>query len=162
MRTRAAGPPMPPPQPQPRTDTPAGMTGTDPTRPPRPTAVACAESGRRMHEMGITSGILASAVDAAEAEGATRINSVTVSIGDLTEIVEDALLFAWEALTPGTIAEGSTLVVVHVSPKSRCLQCKAEFEHDKWDMLCPECGSFLIEQISGRELRIDSIDVDLE
>ena len=113
-----------------------------------------------MHEMGITSGILASAVEAAETEGATRINSVTVSIGDLTEIVEDALQFAWEALTPGTMAEGSKLIVVHVSPKSRCVQCGIEFEHDKWDMTCPECESFLIEQIAGRELRIDSIDID--
>ena len=67
-----------------------------------------------MHEMGITSGILASVVEAAEAEGATRINEVDISIGDLTEIVEDALQFAWEALTPGTMAEGSTLVVTHV------------------------------------------------
>jgi hydrogenase nickel incorporation protein HypA/HybF len=113
-----------------------------------------------MHEMGITSGILASVVDAAEAEGATRINSVTVSIGDLTEIVEDALQFAWEALTPGTMAEGSELIVVHVPAKSRCVKCKAEFEHTKYEMLCPECDCFLIEQITGRELRIDSLDVD--
>ena len=115
-----------------------------------------------MHEMGITSGILASAVEAAEAEGATHINSVTVSIGDLTEIVEDALQFAWEALTPGTLAEGGTLIVVHVHPKSRCVQCGTEFEHDKYDLLCPACNSFLIEQISGRELRIDTMDVDLD
>jgi len=113
-----------------------------------------------MHEMGITNGILASAVEAAEAEGATRINSVTVSIGDLTDIVEDALQFAWEALTPGTMAEGGVLIVVHVPATSRCLQCGAEFEHDKWNMLCPKCESFLVEPITGRELRIDSMDVD--
>ena len=113
-----------------------------------------------MHEMGITSGILASAVEAAQAEGATHINSVTVSIGDLTEIVEDALQFAWEALTPGTMAEGSMLIVVHVPPKSRCKQCGEEFEHDKWNMLCPKCDSFLVEPITGHELRIDSLDVD--
>ena len=115
-----------------------------------------------MHEMGITSGILASAIDAAEAEHATHINSVTVSIGDLTEIVEDALQFAWQALTPGTLAEGGELIVVHVPPKSRCVQCKCEFSHDKYDMLCPECNSFLIEQISGRELRIDTMDIDVD
>ena len=113
-----------------------------------------------MHEMGITSGILASAIDAAEAEGATKINSVTVSIGDLTEIVPDSLQFAWEALTPGTMAEGGTLIVLSITPKARCLQCGNEFEHDKYNLLCTECESFLCEPIAGRELRIDSIDID--
>lgn len=113
-----------------------------------------------MHEMGITAAILATAVEAAEAEGATHINSVTVSVGDLTEIVEDALHFAWEALTPGTMAEGATLTVAHVAPTSRCLQCGTEFEHDKWDMTCTKCGGFLVEPITGRELQIDCLDVD--
>ncbi len=113
-----------------------------------------------MHEMGITAGILAAATEAAEAEEASRINEVDISVGDLTEIVEDALQFAWEALTPGTIAEGSTLVVKHVPAKSRCLQCGTEFEHDKFDLTCPKCEAFMIENLTGRELQIDSIDVD--
>jgi hydrogenase nickel incorporation protein HypA/HybF len=113
-----------------------------------------------MHEMGITSGILASAIEAAEAEGATRINEVDISIGDLTEIVEDALQFAWEALSPGTMAEGSKLVVNHIPARSRCMQCDKEFEHDKYDLTCPTCDAFMIESLTGRELRIDSIDVD--
>ena len=113
-----------------------------------------------MHEMGITAGIIAAAVEAAEAEGATHINSVTISIGDLTEIVEDALQFAWEALTPETIAEGSTLIVEHVPGRSKCRQCDEEYEHDKYDLLCPKCGSYFIEPITGRELLINSIDVD--
>jgi hydrogenase nickel incorporation protein HypA/HybF len=113
-----------------------------------------------MHEMGITSGIIASVVEAAEAEGATRINEVDISIGDLTEIVEDALQFAWEALTPGTMAEGSKLVVTHIPAKSRCMQCSHEFEHDKYDLTCPKCDAFMVENLTGRELRIDSIDID--
>ena len=28
-------------------------------------------------------------------------------------------------------------------------------------MLCPECGSFATELIAGRELQIDSIEVDI-
>jgi hydrogenase nickel incorporation protein HypA/HybF len=110
--------------------------------------------------MGITSGIIASVVEAAEAEGATRINEVDISVGDLTEIVEDALQFAWEALTPGTMAEGSTLIVHHIPATSRCMQCSHEFEHDKYDLTCPECTSFMVENLTGRELKIDSIDID--
>lgn len=110
--------------------------------------------------MGITAGILSACVEAAEKEGATRINEIRISVGDMTEVVEDALQFAFEALREGTMAEGATLVVNHVSPKSRCGQCGNEFAHDKWDLTCPQCQSFFCEVIEGRELRIDSIDID--
>ena len=48
-----------------------------------------------------------------------------------------------------------------VRPKSRCLECGAEFEHDRFHLLCPECGGFATELIAGRELQIDSIEVDI-
>lgn len=113
-----------------------------------------------MHEMGITASILGTAVEAAEEQGAKRINSIHVTIGELTDIVPDALQFAFEALRQGTIAEEATLVVERLGAKSRCGQCGKEFEHGKFDLTCPECDSFLCEVLQGRELRIDSIDID--
>ena len=113
-----------------------------------------------MHEMGITQGIISSAVEAAEGEGATKINEIDISVGELTEIVEDALQFAFEALRTGTMASEATLVVTHVPARSKCMMCATEFTHDKYDMTCPKCESFMIETLTGRELRIDSIDID--
>lgn len=113
-----------------------------------------------MHEMGITEGILAAAIEAAEQEGGARINEVRVTIGELTEIVEDALQFAFEALRAGTIAEGATLVVAHLGARSRCPACGTEFDHGRFDSQCPQCDNPFCEPIQGRELRIDSIDYD--
>ena len=113
-----------------------------------------------MHEMGIVSSILTSAEEAATREGATRITEIRITVGELTEIVDFALQFAFEALTPGTIAEGATLTVTRLGAKSRCLECQTEYEHDRFEMLCPECGSFACELLTGRELEIDSIEVD--
>lgn len=115
-----------------------------------------------MHEMGITQGILASVIEAAEKEHATRINEVRISVGDLTEIQEFALQFAFETLRQDTIASGAELVVNHVAPKSHCGACGEDFEHDKWDLTCPACGNFICEVVEGRELRIDSIDIDTD
>ncbi len=115
-----------------------------------------------MHEMGITQAILATAIEVAEADHATRINDIRVSVGDLTDVVEDALQFAFEVARQGTIAENATLVVMHVHPRSVCRECGDEFEHDKYDLLCPKCESFLCEVVAGRELRIDSIDIDTD
>lgn len=110
-----------------------------------------------MHEMGITQGILAAVFEAAEEAGATRISEIRISVGELTEVVDYALQFAFEALTPGTIAEGATLTVRHVSARSRCLECSTEYDHDRFQMVCPQCGSFNVKLLQGRELQIDSI-----
>lgn len=70
-------------------------------------------------------------------------------------------MFAFEALSEGTFCEGAELEITMVKPKSRCLECGAEYEHDRFHMLCPTCNSFATELIAGRELQIDSIEVDL-
>lgn len=113
-----------------------------------------------MHEMGITQGILTSAFEAARNAGCTRIDRITISVGEMTEIVDFALQFAFEALTPETMAEGAELVINQVPAKSRCNDCGNEYDHDRFQMLCPACGSLSVELIQGRELQIDSIDCD--
>lgn len=105
--------------------------------------------------------VLRAVNDAAEQAGATRINSVRLTIGELTEIVPDALLFAWEALTPGSLAEGASLEINETGGRSLCLMCGAEFDHGRFDRRCTICGSFATKVIVGDELTIDHIDVDL-
>jgi len=110
--------------------------------------------------MGIVSSILSAAEKAAEQEGAKRITEIRVSIGELTEIVDFALQFAFEALTPGTIAEGASLTVTRLGARSRCPECSAQFDHGRFEAACPGCGNFFCELLQGKELQIDSIEVD--
>lgn len=113
-----------------------------------------------MHEMGITQSILEASFDAAEKAGATRITEIRITVGEMTEVVDFALQFAFEALTPETIAEGATLTVNMLSPKSLCRDCDLTYEHDRFQMICPACGSMNVEQLQGHELQIDSIEAD--
>lgn len=114
-----------------------------------------------MHEMGIVTGILDAAEDAARRAGAERINEIHIRVGELTEVVDEALDFAFSSLAPGTLAEGSRLVVTRVGARSRCLECDITFDHGRFDGSCPECDSFLCEQLQGRELMIDHLDVEV-
>ena len=111
--------------------------------------------------MGITQEVLLAVEEAARVAGAVRVTRVRLTIGELTEIVPDALQFAWEALTPGTLSEGAVLQIEQTTARSRCCDCAGEFEHDRFDRRCPACGSFLVEVLSGRELLIDDVEVDL-
>ncbi|HAM16546.1 MAG TPA: hydrogenase maturation nickel metallochaperone HypA [Eggerthellaceae bacterium] len=114
-----------------------------------------------MHEMGIIAGVLdvvnASAADA----GANRVLCVNLRVGDMTEAIEDALQFAFEALSEGTPCEGARLAVEWVAPTSMCFECATEFEHDRFHRTCPACGSYETVLLTGRELEIASIEVDL-
>jgi hydrogenase nickel incorporation protein HypA/HybF len=110
--------------------------------------------------MGIMTGILESSFEAAENAGAQRITEIRITVGELTEIQEFALDFAFMSMTPGTMAEGAKLLVTTVAPTSRCRECEHEYTHDRFEMVCPSCGSFNVEPLTGRELRIDSIEAD--
>jgi hydrogenase nickel incorporation protein HypA/HybF len=111
--------------------------------------------------MGITQEVLRAVAEASEAAGAVRVTHVSLTVGGLTEIVPDSLHFAWDALTPGTVAEGAKLEIVETVGRSLCMQCEAEFEHDRFDRRCTSCGSFMTSVILGDELLIDHIEVDL-
>lgn len=114
-----------------------------------------------MHELGIMTGVMEATEEAAKQAGATKVLKVTLSVGEMTEAIEDALRFAFDVLTEHTMCEGAELVITMVRPKSECLDCGNVFEHDRFHMACPACGSFATELIAGRELQIDSIEVDI-
>ncbi|MBO7702423.1 MAG: hydrogenase maturation nickel metallochaperone HypA [Eggerthellaceae bacterium] len=114
-----------------------------------------------MHEMGIISGVIDSTLVAARDAGADKVTVVNLRVGEMTEAIEDALQFAFEALSEGTMCEGAQLVIEMVKPRSLCFECANEFEHDRFHRACPECGSYETVLLSGRELEIASIEVDI-
>lgn len=115
-----------------------------------------------MHELGIMTGVMEAVKTSAIQAGADKVLKVNLSVGEMTEAIEDALFFAFEALSEGNpLFDGAELIITMVRPKSRCLECGAEYEHDRFHMLCPECESFATELMAGRELQIDSIEVDI-
>lgn len=115
-----------------------------------------------MHELGLMTGVLDAVTQSAVEAGATKVLKVTLSVGEMTEAIEDCLTFAYEALTEeNTLFSGSELEIHMVKPRSRCLDCGLEFDHDRFHVTCPQCGSPATQLIAGRDLRIDSIEVDI-
>jgi hydrogenase nickel incorporation protein HypA/HybF len=114
-----------------------------------------------VHEISLMTGLLEAVEEAARDAGAERVVAISLTIGDMTEVVPESLTFAFDALTPDTMCEGAELKVTYVHPKSRCLDCGIEFEHDRYHLICPSCGSLTTTLIAGREMLIDNIEVDL-
>lgn len=117
-----------------------------------------------MHELGIMTGVMEAVETSAKQAGADKVLKVSLSVGEMTEAIEDALRFAFEVLSDQpeyALLSGAQLDIAMIACRSRCLECGAEYEHDRFHMLCPACESFATELIAGRELQIDSIEVDL-
>ena len=116
-----------------------------------------------MHEYSIVEGVLDSVIPAAEKAGADRIVCVRLRVGVMTEVVQESLDFMWGICCEqrGPMVEGCRLEVEYVYPRSACLKCGHEFEHDRFHLKCPECGSASTMLLSGRELEIASMDVDI-
>ncbi|MEF2145754.1 MAG: hydrogenase maturation nickel metallochaperone HypA [Desulfovibrionaceae bacterium] len=91
-----------------------------------------------------------------------RVTKVTLRNGRLAGVVTDSILFAWEALTPGTEFEGTEIVVNESPLVLRCFKCKKEFEAESAMLAaCPDCGTELgHEVLSGREFLIENIEVE--
>ena len=114
-----------------------------------------------MHELGIMTGVVQSVTAAAEDAGASQVTDITLRMGRMTEVIEEALQFAFEALAPGTVCEGAALHIVMVEPRSLCLECGCEYDLDRFHMSCPACGSGNVKLLAGREMNIESIEVDI-
>ena len=104
-----------------------------------------------MHEVGIVNGILDTVFRAARGAGASRAVLVTLRIGDMTEVVREALDFAWETFRDeDPLTRGCELAVEEVHPQSECLDCGR----------CPLCGGANVRLLHGRELDIASIEIE--
>ena len=116
-----------------------------------------------MHEYSIVEGVLDSVIPAAEKAGADKLVCVRLRVGDMTEVVQESLDFMWGICCEqrGPMVEGCRLEVEYVYPRSACLKCGHEFEHDRFHLKCPDCGSASTMLRSGRELEIASMDVDI-
>lgn len=114
-----------------------------------------------MHELGIMTGVMEAVEKSARAAGADRVLKISLSVGVMTEAIEDSLRFAFEALSERSMCEGAELEITMVTPRSVCNECGYEYAHDRYHVACPQCGSGLTHIIAGKELQIDSIEVNI-
>jgi hydrogenase nickel incorporation protein HypA/HybF len=113
-----------------------------------------------MHEASIVESLLALAVENAERAQAKRIVTINVVVGELSGVVEDPMEFYFGFLSKGTIAAGATLSFRRIAAQLRCRKCDRVFTPEKLDLHCPDCGETEVDIVAGRELYIDSLEVE--
>lgn len=112
-----------------------------------------------MHELSIAENILEIVDSHRRENGFTRLESMTMRIGLLAAVDEDALRFAFESISEGGPFEGARLVVEKTYPSAHCF-CGEVFEVRDIVYTCPRCGAAAAPLSGGDELAIVSLEVE--
>jgi hydrogenase nickel incorporation protein HypA/HybF len=114
-----------------------------------------------MHELSIAHGIVEMAAEAAVRARAERVIAVNLKVGRLAGIEPGALVFSYDIAAEGTILEGSRLTIIDVPLVVWCSHCLKEIELPSVQQFrCPTCATPCGEIRSGRELDVESLEIE--
>jgi len=113
-----------------------------------------------MHEQNICESLLALSLKHAEQAEASKILRIYLVVGEYSGVVDESVEFYFSFLSRNTIAEGASLSFMHIPAKLRCRNCDAVYTPEKLDLHCPSCNEQQVEITSGRELYIESIEIE--
>jgi hydrogenase nickel incorporation protein HypA/HybF len=114
-----------------------------------------------MHELSIVTSVVESVTESLAAYPGSRVLEVRLRVGALASVVVESLEFCWEIAAGGTPLEGSRLVVNVLPVVMHCEKCAEDVELEGVQSFrCPRCGTPCHEMRQGRELEIDSIEID--
>jgi hydrogenase nickel incorporation protein HypA/HybF len=118
-----------------------------------------------MHELSLVTSIVETVTETLAAlpdssKGA-RVLEVRLRVGALASVIPESLEFCWGIASEGTPLEGSRLVVNLLPVVVHCASCDKDSELDGVQSFrCPRCGEPSSDLRQGRELEIDSIEID--
>jgi hydrogenase nickel incorporation protein HypA/HybF len=112
-----------------------------------------------MHEVGLMRDALDIALEHAARQRATRIDVLTMRVGDAAAIDSESLRLAFDIVTRGTIAEGAQLAVERVAALGYCPRCDLEFTPADTPFACPQCRRTAVEVRGGQSLELGPIEM---
>jgi hydrogenase nickel incorporation protein HypA/HybF len=113
-----------------------------------------------MHEVSVALSLLDIAKSYCEREGYKGIESIGVKIGKASGVMSEALIFAFDAVKIGTIAEKAHLIIDEVPVTGFCNNCNTRFSvEESFVLCCPRCGGSSLRLETGRELDIAEMEV---
>jgi hydrogenase nickel incorporation protein HypA/HybF len=114
-----------------------------------------------MHELSIVEALIDQVQQELDRAGQRgRVLRLDVSIGRLSGVNPDSIRFAFGLLTPGTVLDRAEMSIKEPKPVCRCRVCNAEVEIDDLVMQCPQCAADEITIEGGRDMMLQSIEIE--
>jgi len=113
-----------------------------------------------MHESSMAMGILGIVTDEAQKAHVGAVRRVSLCIGDLAGVEATTLTACFEMLAEGTIADSAQLVIRRIPVTGTCVVCGAAASGQGRMLRCPTCKTSSVKLTTGRELYVESIEVE--
>lgn len=110
-----------------------------------------------MHELAVCQALIEQVEATARAHGATAVEQIQLRIGPLSGVEVPLLKHAFPIASAGTVAAAAALEIESMPVEVRCRRCGARGEVPSNRLLCPSCGHWETELISGDEMLLVSV-----
>jgi len=114
-----------------------------------------------MHEFSVCQGLLDQVGSIADQHGAQRVTAITLHIGALSGVEPELLQQAFSLARAGGVAAQATLIIDALPIRVSCQACGRESEALPNRLLCGHCGDFHTRLISGDELLLARVEMDI-
>jgi hydrogenase nickel incorporation protein HypA/HybF len=115
-----------------------------------------------MHELPIVESILNIVLKHAQQNNAKKVVSISLKIGEMSDLIDEWVQRYFDYLSKGTIAEGAKLKIEKVPVVLKCEACGSSFQVDirkDENIKCTQCNGDKVTLVSGREFHISSMEV---
>jgi hydrogenase nickel incorporation protein HypA/HybF len=115
-----------------------------------------------LHELPVIQSVLDLCIKHANVHAARKVITVTLRVGEASDLQEEWVQRYFDYLSKGTIAQGAKLIIERVPMVVRCKHCSQEVTvnlREAQEILCPQCNAREFEYVSGREYRVERMDV---
>lgn len=112
-----------------------------------------------MHEASLVRTLLNQVSDLLTEHRGDCVETIFIELGPLSGVEPLLVQSAFEQLAPESPVAGAKLVIQEIALGARCRQCHADFEIQRFQFLCPACGSRDVQVVSGDEFRLLSITI---
>jgi hydrogenase nickel incorporation protein HypA/HybF len=113
-----------------------------------------------MHEMAVAESILHTILEHAERLGNARAIAARISCGQFNALNDQAMRFALETISEGTVCRGMRLDIRHIPLQATCKDCQTTFTFDVHRPTCTACGSTQYEFEADAPLLLEDIEFE--
>lgn len=113
-----------------------------------------------MHDYHKAADFLEEATKKAKEAGKNKVTKIRIAVGEDSGYSGESISLYFEQLAAGTVCEGAEMAVDPVRTKLRCPQCGELFERKPFHFECPKCGTQGEPSEIGREVKIESIEME--
>ncbi len=114
-----------------------------------------------MHELSLAQDMISIALEQAEKYGAKKITSLKLKIGSMSMVDSECFTFYFDEISKNTIAAGALLDFVKCDPEIECISCNGKSKLKDLVMVCPLCNSIDVILLSGQEILLEDMEIEL-